>query len=194
MKPKAYYLIGPPASGKGTHGKLIGGLPGFFHFSMGQAFRSIQPNSAQERLEMKQAHEMTSRGYLASDDLAHRIFEDYFKGLTASRQFDPAEQILILDGIPRRRSQAEWLSERVELLNVIEFICDADVIQQRVERRAMQEGRADDTADVIHTRLQVYSDEHPALMDFFPQEKIVAIRSDESPIRVLRQVLEVMDR
>ncbi|MEM6885244.1 MAG: nucleoside monophosphate kinase [Verrucomicrobiota bacterium] len=193
MKPQAFYLIGPPASGKGTHGKLIGGLPGFFHFSMGQAFRSMKPKSAEEREALRQAHELTSNGYLASDDLAHRIFEDYFAGLTASRLFDPASQTLILDGIPRRRSQAEWLDSRVDLIRVIELVCDEQVILDRVEKRAMQEGRADDKLDVVRTRLRVYAEELGPMMDYFSAAQVVKIDSDDTPVRVLRQILEVMD-
>ncbi|MEM1158133.1 MAG: nucleoside monophosphate kinase [Verrucomicrobiota bacterium] len=193
MKPKAFYLIGPPASGKGTHGKLIGGLPGFFHFSMGQAFRSMKPKTDQERRELQRAHELTSEGYLADDELAHRIFKDYFTGLTASRLFDPVGQTLILDGIPRRRTQAEWLESRVELIRVIQFICDEEVIFERVEKRAMLEGRADDKSDVVRTRLKVYLDQLEPMMDFFPPAHIVRINSAAAPLRVLRQVLKAMD-
>jgi adenylate kinase len=193
-KPKALYLIGPPASGKGTHGKLIGGLPGYFHFSMGQAFRSLKPKSKQEREELLRVHELTSRGYLADDDLAHRIYEDYFNGLLAARLFDPEDQILILDGIPRRRSQAEWLDSRVELISVIELICDEQVILDRVEGRALEQGRADDKLDVVRTRLKVYFEELAPMMDFFPPEKVKRINSDDTPVRVLRQVLEVLDQ
>jgi len=193
MKPKAFYLIGPPASGKGTHGKLIGGLPGYFHFSMGQAFRSMKPKSAEERKALQRVHELTSEGYLADDDLAHRIFEDYFAGLTASRLFDPVNQTLILDGIPRRRSQAEWLRSRVELIRVIQFVCDEQVIFKRVEKRAMQEGRADDKLDVVRTRLKVYTEELDPMINFFPPEKVVKVNSDDTPLRVLRQVLQAMD-
>ncbi len=194
LKPKAFYLIGPPASGKGTHGKLIGGLPGYFHFSMGQAFRSLKPKTRQERDELQQVHELTSRGYLAEDELTMRVFDDYFAGLVASRSFDPEDQILILDGIPRRRSQAEWLDERVELIGVIELICEPKVILDRIERRALEEGRADDTLEVVKTRLQVYAEELAPMMEYFSPDKVHQINSDEAPVRVLRQILEVMDQ
>jgi len=193
MKPKAFYLIGPPASGKGTHGKLIGGLPGFFHFSMGQAFRSMKPKSTEERHALQRAHEQTSEGYLADDELAHRIFEDYFTGLTASRLFDPSGQTLILDGIPRRRSQAEWLESRVELIRVIQFVCDEEIIFERVKKRAMLEGRADDKLEVLETRLKVYAQELGPLIDFFAPEQVIQISSDDTPLRALRQVLNAMD-
>lgn len=192
-RPRAYYFIGPPAGGKGTHGKLLGGLPGFYHFSMGQAFRSRQPRSDAERREMQEVHELTSKGFLASDDLTFRIFEAYFHGLLVSRQFHPEEQVLILDGLPRRRSQAEWLASRIDVIKVIEFVCDEQVILKRVQRRAIEEGRADDTLEVVRNRLDIYNRELPGLLDYFPPEKRVQVQSDGPAHHVLRRLLDAME-
>ena len=38
-------LIGPPGVGKGTQGKLLGGIPGFFHLATGDMFRSLNKDS-----------------------------------------------------------------------------------------------------------------------------------------------------
>lgn len=190
---RAYYLIGPPASGKGTHGKIIGSLPGFFHFSMGQAFRSRKPQTQAEQEELQRVHEQTSGGFLAADEMAYRIFIDYMDGLLASRRFHPDEEVLILDGIPRRRTQAEWLADKVECIRVIQLVCDEKEILRRVKQRALQQGRADDTSEVLKTRLEVYRQELKPLMSFFAEEKVVRVDSQGPAHQVLRKILESME-
>jgi adenylate kinase len=36
-------LFGAPGSGKGTQGKILGQVPGFFHLSCGEVFRGLNP-------------------------------------------------------------------------------------------------------------------------------------------------------
>ena len=42
-------LFGPPGVGKGTQGKILANIPGFFHLSVGDVFRSIDIGSADGR-------------------------------------------------------------------------------------------------------------------------------------------------
>jgi len=192
-RPRAFYLIGPPASGKGTHGRIIGSLPGFFHFSMGQAFRTWQPRDDREIQTLVEAHEITSQGQLASDELAYRIFLDCYSGICSARKFRPHADILILDGIPRRASQAKWLADRVECLKVLLLECPRDVILERVKKRAMAEGRADDTVAVLSTRMDVYYQELEPLLGSFAPSQISRISSHRSPVTVLKHLLEEIE-
>ncbi|MFB3042213.1 MAG: nucleoside monophosphate kinase, partial [Candidatus Poribacteria bacterium] len=45
MNKKQYYqtilLFGAPGAGKGTQGKILGSIPGFFHLSCGDVFRTF---------------------------------------------------------------------------------------------------------------------------------------------------------
>ena len=38
---RSVLLFGPPGAGKGTQGKILGSIPGIFHLSVGDVFRSI---------------------------------------------------------------------------------------------------------------------------------------------------------
>ena len=42
MKYRTVLLFGAPGSGKGTQGKILGAIPGFFHFACGDAFRNLR--------------------------------------------------------------------------------------------------------------------------------------------------------
>ena len=42
---KTVLLFGAPGSGKGTQGKILGSIPGFYHLSCGDVFRTIDIHS-----------------------------------------------------------------------------------------------------------------------------------------------------
>jgi adenylate kinase len=189
VKPRAIVLIGPPASGKGTHGKVLGMLPGFYHFSMGHAFRSREPRDAAERELLEQLFQKTSKGNLVPDDIALRMFDEVLAGLRSSGQFQPSAQLLVLDGIPRTGPQAEAMQERVEIERVFEFICTDEEIFRRIRGRALKEGRADDASiEIVETRLRVYRQEHDALVRPF-NEKVVRLDTNRPAHEVLRELL-----
>ena len=41
MAYRTILLFGAPGSGKGTQGKILGSIPGFFHCACGDVFRSL---------------------------------------------------------------------------------------------------------------------------------------------------------
>lgn len=43
-------LFGPPGVGKGTQGKILAKIPGFFHSSTGDIFRNLDSNSEMGKL------------------------------------------------------------------------------------------------------------------------------------------------
>jgi len=49
MKLKTVLLFGAPGCGKGTQGKALGTLPGYFHCSCGEVFRSLRLDSELDR-------------------------------------------------------------------------------------------------------------------------------------------------
>ena len=58
-------LFGAPGAGKGTQGKILGLVPGFFHLACGDVFRSLDVNSELG----KEFLEYSSRGELVPDSL-----------------------------------------------------------------------------------------------------------------------------
>lgn len=190
MKPRALILIGPPASGKGTHGKVLGMLPGFHHFSMGHAFRNRSPQTEEERAQMESLFQLTSKGHLVPDEMALRMFDESLAGLISSGQFQPAVERLILDGIPRTAFQAEGVESRVEVERVFEFLCPDEEILRRIRGRAIKEGRADDASmEIVETRLRVYRRELPGLREAYAG-RIISLDSGRPAHVVLRELLE----
>src|SRR5215212_8636684 len=107
MRYKTILLFGAPGSGKGTQGKILGSIPGFFHTACGDIFRSLDLQSEMGRI----AWEYSSRGELVPDEFTVKLWKQYIKGMELVNQFHPETEILVLDGIPRNVPQAQLLED-----------------------------------------------------------------------------------
>ena len=65
-------LVGAPGAGKGTQGKILGQIPGFFHLSCGEVFRTIDIHSELGKV----FYESSSRGELVKDLCGERREEN----------------------------------------------------------------------------------------------------------------------
>lgn len=190
MKSRAIVLIGPPASGKGTHGKVLGLLPGFIHFSMGHAFRTRVPRDQTERELMQEMFQRTSKGHLVPDAVALRLFEDSMNSLRTGGTYQPDQHILVLDGVPRTGAQARVVADQLDVLAVFEFLCTDEEIFHRIRGRAVKEGRADDASEeIVRTRLEVYRHELPGMRAVFGS-RIIPLDTNRPAHRVLQELLE----
>ena len=107
MKYRTILLFGAPGSGKGTQGKALGAIPGFFHCACGDVFRSLKPDSEIG----KEFLQYSSRGLLVPDEPTVRLWRNFIGDCTRSGRFHPDQDILVLDGIPRNVRQAELLRQ-----------------------------------------------------------------------------------
>ena len=99
------FLTGPPGSGKGTQGAVLGEWPFLVHISMGDIFRTI-PRTGKFGQEIER---YTSQGLMVPDELTVRVFERHLMILDLQELITPEEHTLILDGLPRSYAQAERL-------------------------------------------------------------------------------------
>src|SRR5262249_32763797 len=139
-------LFGAPGVGKGTQGRILGQIPGFFHLSCGDVFRSLDINSP----EGKEIYKYSSKGILVPDEITIRIWKGHLDALTVLSHYKPHEDLLILDGIPRNRRQAELIEEHIEVLKIVHLRCsDVEAMMHRIRRRAIRENRVDDAQEEI---------------------------------------------
>lgn len=188
MRYKTVLLFGAPGSGKGTQGKILGQIPGFFHLSCGDVFRSLDISSPEGKL----VYEHSSRGELAPDEITIKIWKRGIDAYTTLSYYKPVEDLLVLDGIPRNRKQAELIEEHIEVKHIIHLKCaDEEAMIRRMRRRAIRENRADDADEkVIRRRFQVYNDESAPVLEYYPQSLISIVDAMGSPSEVLLKVLE----
>lgn len=181
-------LFGAPGAGKGTQGKILGQIPGFFHLSCGEVFRTLDVNSKLGRT----FREYSSRGELVPDDVTVQMWHQNMHAQTILSLYKPNVDLLVLDGIPRNPAQAVMMKKYVKVLKVIHLVCpDKSKMIERLQRRALKENRFDDAkVEVIRRRWEVYEQETYPVLECYPQSIIAEVDAMGSPARVLQHVLE----
>lgn len=185
---KAAILLGAPGAGKGTQGKLLGAIPGFFHLSTGDMFRSLNPDSDIGRVFFQ----YSSRGELVPDDVTIETWRRYTESLVDDGGFTPSRELLLLDGIPRNLAQAKLITDHVAVLRIVHMQArDKEEMVRRLQGRAIQSGRPDDAKeDVIRHRLEVYRGETQPVLDHFDAGLVAKIDALQTPALVLRDILD----
>ena len=190
MRYKTVLLFGAPGSGKGTQGKILGSIPGFYHSACGDVFRTLDLQSEMGRIFW----EYSSRGELVPDEFTVKLWKNYIKGIEMINQFHPESQLLVLDGIPRNKPQAELMDDTIDVVKVIYLVCaDMKKMVERLRRRALKENRFDDANDtVIQNRLEVYERETKPVLEHYSGERIVKIDATMNQLAVLSEIIKVL--
>lgn len=153
-------MLGPPGAGKGTQAERLARAIGIPHLSTGDMLRS---NVANDTDLGRRAQAFMEAGDLVPDELVTAMVIDRLGQ-------DDAACGYLLDGYPRNPAQADSLVEafgedvleRALLLEV-----DAEELVQRLVLRGREQGRADDTEDVIRNRLAVYEEQTAPLVEYY---------------------------
>lgn len=184
---RSILIFGPPGSGKGTVGKILSSAGNHFHLSSGDVFRGLAPESPAGKLY----HSYASKGHLLPDAVTIGIWHYYVEGLIATNRYFPHQQLLLLDGIPRTKRQAELLDQHIKVMHLIVLeVDDANVLTQRLTRRGILEHRADDRDEaVLRTRMEVYQRDTVKVLEHYPKELISRFNGDQRPLEVLKDVL-----
>lgn len=147
-------MLGPPGAGKGTQAALVSAAHGVPAISTGDIFRA---NIAQETPLGLQVKEITASGGYVPDEVTNAIVRDRLSQEDAAAGF-------LLDGYPRTTGQVaaldEMLAEAGQAVDaVVELTVDTDEVVARLLARAVEQGRADDTEEVIRERMRLYAEE-----------------------------------
>ena len=158
-------FFGPPGSGKGTQANLLADQLCIPHLSTGDILRKKLKNEDDLQSQLK---ETLSSGNLVSDDLLNQIIAERILSNECANGF-------ILDGYPRTMSQSDFLFSFMEKNNfsldiIFDFKLDFKIVQQRIMNRYIEEKRADDTIEVIKTRLNKYIKETHPVSKFFSNQ------------------------
>ena len=155
-------LLGPPGAGKGTQAKLLAERLGVPAISTGDIFRANVQQETDLGLRVK---EYLDAGRYVPDSVTNLMVHDRLAAADATEGF-------ILDGYPRTTDQVRELDDMLaaeghKLEHVLEITADADELVRRLARRATEQGRSDDTEDVIRARQQVYLEQTAPLVEVY---------------------------
>jgi adenylate kinase len=161
-------LLGPPGAGKGTQAARLATHYGIPAISTGDIFRA---NIAQQTPLGLQVKEILDTGGYVSDDITNAMVRDRIDQDDATGGF-------LLDGYPRTAAQVQelddMLAERGTALDaVVELTVDREEVVARLLRRAVTDGRADDTEEVIRRRQQVYAQETAPLTTVYGERGLL---------------------
>jgi len=183
-------LFGAPGSGKGTQGKILGNVPGFYHLSCGEVFRNLDTGSELGKVFI----EYSSKGFLVPDDATVKMWHQNMHARTVLGTYKPNVDLLVLDGIPRNTSQAKLLEKHLNVLHIIHLVCrDKEDMILRLRKRALKENRVDDAKeDVIRKRWDVYEQETFPVLEYYPKAIVKEVDATGSPAKVLQHILEAV--
>lgn len=161
-------IVGPPGAGKGTQSARLMATFGIPDISTGDIFRANIRNQTPLGLEVKA---IVDSGDYVPDSLTNAI-------VTARLEEDDAVGGFLLDGYPRTLDQVAYLDELLAskgqaLDAVIQLVADQDEVVARLRKRAIDQGRADDTEESIRHRQDVYARETAPLIAVYKERGLL---------------------
>ena len=161
-------IMGPPGAGKGTQAVVVASALGVPHISTGDIFRA---NVSAGTPLGEEAQRYMDAGEYVPDSITNAMVRDRI-----SR--DDCNPGFLLDGYPRTLEQVNELDMMLEadgrtLDRVVELTVDTDEVVARLLKRAQDQGRADDTAEVIRRRLEVYFEQTAPLVAVYNERGIL---------------------
>jgi len=152
-------IVGPPGAGKGTQAARLSENYGIPAIATGDIFRYNIKNETPLGVEVK-----------AIVDAGDYVPDSLTNALVASRVAEEdAQNGFLLDGYPRTLDQVAFLDDLLaskgqSLDAVIQLVADTDAVVSRLRRRAVEQGRTDDSEEAIRHRQEVYARETTPLI------------------------------
>jgi adenylate kinase len=181
-------LVGPQGSGKGTQAKRISDEFELAHVATGDMLRAAIAAATPLGIAVKP---IVDRGELVPDDLMIRLIRERLDDEDTREGF-------VLDGFPRTIAQAEALDAMLaeigrELDIVFELQVPDEVSMERLAKRAVEEGRTDDTPEAIARRLAEYHDKTEPLVGYYRlRGNLVGVHGEKPIDQVFHEIQEAL--
>ena len=161
-------LVGPPGAGKGTQAAILAETYGIPAISTGDIFRSNVVNGTPLGLQVKAIMEA---GEYVPDDLTNEIVAARLGETDARAGF-------LLDGYPRTIDQVNELDRILSIDHagvdaVVLLEAETDLVVARLLKRAIEQGRIDDTEEVIRHRMDVYAEQTSPIIAVYDKRDLV---------------------
>src|SRR4051812_6187091 len=161
-------LFGPPGVGKGTQGGRLAAALGVPAISTGDLFRAHVRNETELG---KRLSALIASGDYVPDSVTNTMLAERLAEPDAAGGF-------LLDGYPRTADQGAELDRLLALSGasldgVLLLSAPDEVLEERLLKRAAEQGRSDDTPEVIRHRLALYHRETAPLVALYDAADLV---------------------
>jgi adenylate kinase len=183
-------IFGPPGSGKGTQATRISEELHLVHLSTGEILRAEMARGSELGKEVER---IVAAGDLVPDDLMDRVVEGRLDQVGSPLG-------VLLDGFPRTLEQARALDRMLARRGLkVSFLlalkAAEELLVERLLKRAAQQGRADDTKEVIEERMREYHHRTEAVLDYYRRTGVPVLEVDgvggvEEVFERIRKALE----
>jgi adenylate kinase len=183
-------LLGVQGSGKGTQAKRIASDYGLAHIATGDMLRAAM--SADTPLG-RRVRPIYDAGELVPDDLMIDLIRERLQAPDTDSGF-------ILDGFPRTMPQADALDSMLAEIDrplsvVFELQVPDEIAIERLHKRALEEGRPDDTPEAIAKRIELYHRETKPLVSHYRLAgNLVVIHGSQPENDVFAEIQEALDQ
>lgn len=155
-------IIGPPGAGKGTQAARLSNLFDIPAIATGDIFRYNIKNETPLGLEVKS---IVDAGDYVPDSLTNELIRTRLEEPDALSGF-------LLDGYTRTTDQVRYLDDYLaardqSLDAVIRLVADVEVVVARLRKRAIEQGRVDDSEEAIRHRQDVFRRETAPLIEIY---------------------------
>lgn len=155
-------IVGPPGAGKGTQAARLAAAYGIPAIATGDIFRHNIADETPLGIEVKA---IVDAGDYVPDSLTNAL-------VTSRLGEEDARDGFLLDGYPRTLDQVAYLDQLLAskgqtLDAVIRLVADQEEVVSRLRKRAVDQGRVDDSEAAIRHRQEVYARETTPLIDVY---------------------------
>lgn len=158
-------FFGPTGAGKSVQGQMIAARHDWEWLSTGQLLRDSNDSKIIQILKS---------GDLVSDGVTYDVFH---KAIQEAK--DDGFNNVIIDGFPRTKEQAEWLSKYMDLNSEkIDLVIVLEVPETEIMKRLDKRARMEDTPETIAKRMSIYRQKMYPVLGIFAEQGIRIVHID----------------
>ena len=158
-------FFGPTGAGKSVQGQMIAARHDWEWLSTGQLLRDSNDS---EIIQILKSGDLVSDG--VTFDVFHKAIQE-----AKTEGYDN----MIIDGFPRTKAQAEWLSKYMEMDgDKIDLVIALEVPETEIMKRLDKRGRMEDTPETIAKRMNIYRQKMYPVLGIFAEQGVRIVHID----------------